>query len=358
MRDLHLRGYHEASGAVFRTEGGYRVPASYRTLGEEVFAVRHTAGVMDASDRVKVRVRGPDRTSFLDGLLTADIKVLPPDGCAYALLLTDKSRVVGDLRIYTSEDAYVLDFEGSRASSLLAYIQKFLISDDVVLEHLGPSAHLEVHGPAAARALTSALGIDVRGVPVDRTLTFSATKRLSGHVARVDGLGETGFAVWATGTDLGALWARLAVSEVVPVGRDAFDVLRIEAGVPRLGADMGEDTLALEVAPPGAISLTKGCYVGQEVVARGTYVGHMNRRLMGLQVDGDVVPERGDRVRAHDADIGHVTSGAWSPTLNRVLALALLRIGAATPAMDLSIDRGGWDLRASVHPLPFVKGRA
>jgi folate-binding protein YgfZ len=120
---------------------------------------------------------------------------------------------------------------------------------------------------------------------------------------------------------------------------------------------MGEDTLALEVAPGGAISFTKGCYIGQEVVARGTYRGHMNRRLMGLRIDGDVPPQRGDPVRTAEKVVGHVTSGAWSPTLRSVIALAILRIEEVSPTTPLSVDRGGWDLRASVVSLPFVRPR-
>ena len=357
MRDLRLRPYHEVSGAVFRPEADWQVPANYGGLASEVLAVRSGAGIVDLSDRAKVCVRGADRTSFLDGLITADVKVLEPGASAYALVLTDKSRVVGDLRVYAFENHYVLDIERRQAGPLLAYIQKFLISDDVVLEDLSSSGHLEVHGPDAARIVSATAGVDVRGLLPDHVASFAVEKRRVGHVARVGGVGEPGFALWAEGADLAAGWSRFLRRGIAPVGRDAFDVLRIEAGVPRVGADMGEDTLALEVAPARAINFSKGCYVGQEVVARGTYRGHMNRRLMGLQVDGDVPPERGNRVRTAHGDVGHVSSGTWSPSLGRVIALALLRIEEVGPSTELSIDRGGWDLRAALHPLPFVRAR-
>lgn len=118
---------------------------------------------------------------------------------------------------------------------------------------------------------------------------------------------------------------------------------------------MDLNTLALEVAPEGAISFTKGCYVGQEVVARGTYRGHMKRKLMGLRIDGDVPPARGDAVRRDEADIGFVTSGTWSPTTGWVVALAILRVEGLAPDAALFIDHDGWDLRARLHPLPFVR---
>jgi len=357
MRELHLRPYHEVRGALFRPEAGWQVPVSYSTLDAEVLAVRQGAGMVDLSDREKVRVTGADRTSFLDGLVTIDVKTLAPGTSAYGLVLTDKSRVVGDLRIYAFEDHYVLDVDAAQRGPLLAYIQKFLVSDDVLLEELGPSTHLEVHGPASARLLTDALGADVRSLVPDAFVTFLAAKKRIGHAARVGGTGEVSFAVWAVDAGLEDVWTRLERMGVSPFGRDALEVLRIEAGIPRVGADMGEDTLALEVAPQGSIDFKKGCYVGQEVVARATYQGHMNRRLMGLRVDGDVVPALGDRVRTSTKDVGVVTSGAWSPTLGWVIALALLRTADLTPETDLLVDHRGWDIRASLHPLPFVRAR-
>jgi folate-binding protein YgfZ len=117
---------------------------------------------------------------------------------------------------------------------------------------------------------------------------------------------------------------------------------------------MGEDTLALEVAPESAISFTKGCYVGQEIVARGTYVGQVRRKLLGLRVDGDVVPARGDRVSKDGHEVGRVTSSAWSPTVGRVIALGILRLDAISPEDSLSIDHQGRNLRARMNALPFA----
>jgi folate-binding protein YgfZ len=132
-----------------------------------------------------------------------------------------------------------------------------------------------------------------------------------------------------------------------------MEVLRIEAGIPAFGADMGEDTLALEVAPESAISFTKGCYVGQEIVARGTYVGQVRRKLLGLRVEGDLVPSHGDRVSKDGHEVGRVTSAAWSPSFRRVIALGILRLDAVSRDDRLSIDHGGQDLKARMGSLPF-----
>src|SRR5205823_9882893 len=160
------------------------------------------------------------------------------------------------------------------------------------------------------------------------------------YVASIPSLGVTGYALWSSTSDLSELWDRLVATGVPPIGRDAWEILRIEAGVPRFGPDMDEDTLALEVAPESAISFTKGCYVGQEVVARGTYVGQMRRKLAGIRVDGDQPPAHGDRVLKSDREVGFVTSGTWSPTLGSAIAIALLRIEEVAPTESLRIDRG------------------
>src|SRR5207249_12049678 len=164
--------------------------------------------------------------------------------------------------------------------------------------------------------------------------------------------------VWAENGSLAEVWQALLRSGATPIGRDAYEVLRIEAGVPRFGPEMNEGTLALEVAPDSALSFTKGCYVGQEIVARGTYVGQVRRKLAGLRVEGDLPPVRGDRVSKGDRDVGFVTSGAWSPTIGWVIALALLRLDDVSAKDTLFINRGGWDLRARTVAVPFVRGTA
>lgn len=356
MAELRLRPYHEVQGAVFRAEAGWDVPAGYASLDTEVGAVRRAAGMIDLSDRAKIRVTGEDRVSFLDGLVTADIKVLQPGSSSYAMVLNEKSRVLGDLRVIAMDDSFVLDIEAAQKDALLAHFRKMLVSDDVAFEDLGASGHIEVHGPRSPEIVSAVIGTDVRGLPLDAHTALVVDRRHSGRAVRIRTTGERGYALWVPGASMEEAWAGLDRLGVRPLGRDALEVLRIEAGAPRYGADMGEETLALEVAPTDALSFTKGCYIGQEVVARGTYVGHMNRKLLGLRIFGDVPPVHGDKVRKEGREVGTVTSGTWSPTSNRVIALALLRVDEVRNQDDLFVDHGGWEVRARLQPLPFVHG--
>ncbi|HYM40338.1 MAG TPA: aminomethyltransferase family protein [Thermoplasmata archaeon] len=356
MSDLRLRGYHEVSGALFRREAGWEVPAGYGALDREVDAVRRAAGILDMSDRTKVRVRGSDRLTFLDGLVTADLKVLPPGMSAYALVLDEASRVLGDLRIRAVDDTFLLDIDAAQSEALLDYFRKQIVSDDVTLEDLGFTGHIEVHGPLAARIAEAVLGVDVHTLSVDEHGTFPLDRHHHGYVARVNTLGEIGYAIWAQGDSLALVWDAFIRSGALPVGRDALEVLRIEAGRPRFGVDMTPETLALEVAPEGVLSFTKGCYRGQEVVARGVSIGQVTRHIVGLRIEGDVPPNHGDPVRADNVDAGHVTSGAWSPTRGWVIALALLRTAAVKSGGSLVVDRDGWTMAARLASLPFVIG--
>lgn len=358
MTELRLRSVHEVDGALFREESGWDVPSGYGALDREVDAVRRDAGMIDLSDRAKVAVRGADRLTFLDGLLTADLKVLTPGHSAYALVLDEASHVLGDVRVTALEDSCVLDVEPGQKSALLEYFQKQVVSDDVVLQDLGFCGHIEVHGPRALDGVFETLGVDAGALPVEGHATFSLDRHRSGHISRINTIGEPGALVWAEGDSLGPVWSTLFRKGVTPVGRDAFDILRIESGQPRFGAEMGPSTLALEVAPEGVLNFTKGCYRGQEVVARGTYIGTVNRRLLGLRIDGDVPPAAGDAVRVEGDEVGRVTSGCWSPTTGWVIALALLRVDRVRTDSRIFIDHDGWDLRAFLHPLPFVRPRA
>ena len=198
------------------------------------------------------------------------------------------------------------------------------------------------------------LGVEVRGVSRNAFLTLPSGRHRSTHIGRVQSTGTTGYTIWSPDSSLSEEWEKFSRAGVSPIGRDALELLRIEAGIPRFGADMDENTLALEVAPESALSFTKGCYVGQEIVARGTYVGQVRRKLLGLRADGDLAPVHGDRVSNDGREVGFVTSAAWSPSLGGVIALAILRVDAITPNGVLFIDRGGWALRARLSSLPFL----
>ncbi len=362
MRQLVLHARHEVSGAVFVDRAGWEVPSSYSSLDEEVGAVRTGAGVTDLSDRMKVRVAGPDRVSFLQGVVTQDIEALQPGQRRYALTLNAKGKVVGDMWVYALEDAFLLDLLADESGRVLAHIRKHLVSDDVTVEPLSAVAHLGLHGPLAPTLLRRVI-VDTPPPVPGTFLTFPVDRKRSVLIAPSDWFYVPGFAFISWTDSLDDVWRTVTRSGppvgpgATPVGREAWNTLRIEAGRPRAGVDMDEDTIALEARMEPAISFTKGCYVGQEVIARATYQGHMNRLLVGFRVEGDSMPRHGDVVTVAGEKAGLVTSATYSPTLRSVIAMGYVRRPNDARGTRAIIETDGWQLRATVARLPFVGPR-
>ncbi len=362
MRQLPLRARHEVSGAIFVDRAGWEVPAGYSNLDAEVGAVRSTAGVIDLSDRTKVRVTGPDRVSFLNGIVTQDVTTLKPGQTTYALTLNAKGKVVGDMWVYALEDAFLVDLLADESRWVLEHIRKHLVSDDVTLEPLPAAAHVALHGPLAPALLRRVIGQAPAPAPGGFVI-FQADRKRSILIAASDWLHLPGFALISWTDSLDDVWRTVTRSGpplglgATPVGREAWNALRIEAGRPRAGVDMDENTIALEARMEPAISFTKGCYVGQEVIARATYQGRMNRLLVGFRIEGDVVPIRGDAVTVAGLKVGHVTSATYSPTLRYVVAMGYVRRPNDAPGTRVIVETEGWQLRATVATLPFVGSR-
>jgi folate-binding protein YgfZ len=171
---------------------------------------------------------------------------------------------------------------------------------------------------------------------------------------RVPVPGAGGFLCLVPGDDAAAWWRRCMEAGLPPAGQQAFEVLRIESGTPAYGRDVGLDTIALEAPLDAAISFKKGCYLGQEVIERVTARGHVNRKLVGLEVGGSVVPPAGAALFAGDHEVGRVTSAAWSWRLTCPVALAYVRREHLTPGTILDIRAGAGTTPATVRALPLI----
>jgi aminomethyltransferase len=286
-------------------------------LDVEYGALRSHAGVFALDDRVLVRATGTDRAGFLQGMLTNDVARLHPgDGCA-ALLLTIQGRVVADVRVAAVDDALLLDVDRGAREAFVAALERLIIADDVELatdEHttlLGVSGPAVLHlFPVLADLAPFAHGMaEVAGVPV--------------RVMHASAVGGEGAILHVADEAAGRVRAALERAGAVPCGQAALEARRIENGIPRVGVDMGEKTLALEVPVEAAISVTKGCYLGQEVIARGTARGHVNRKLCGLLFSG--APAAGSRLLRDGHEVGQVTSVAHSPALDCAMGLGFVR---------------------------------
>ncbi|MBK7861974.1 MAG: folate-binding protein YgfZ [Archangiaceae bacterium] len=278
-------------------------------------AAREEVAWVDLSGRELLRVTGPDRVSFVQGMVTNDVT---GQGSVYAAMLTPKGGMVGDVRITPVGDALVLDTGKGFGEAVKAFLSKYLISEEAEISDAPDLAVLGLLGPKAKeQQLASAVAV----MP--------------------DLLGR--------GVDL--LVPRPIAAPALPQVDDAtYEVLRVEAGIPRYGVDMTETTIPLEANLERAIHYQKGCYIGQEVIARATYRGQMAKKLTGLLLD-EHTPERGTELRRGDKKVGFVTSVVRSPLLDQFIALGYVHRDSLGPGTELELASGG---KALVVGLPFL----
>ncbi|MBI2298075.1 MAG: aminomethyl transferase family protein [Armatimonadetes bacterium] len=287
---------------------GWEVAEHFGDPLAEIAAVHAAAGLIDHSERGRVLVRGEDRLSWLHRQVTNDILRLTPGTGCRALLLTIKGRIQCDLRVFVLPDALLLETSFDNGEWLAANLRsQILFRDKATVEDVrSATAQLGVHGPDAADRVRQATSLDPSELPIYGVAGTDALR-----VARTDELGEPGYELFAPAERGVELWDALAAS-AQPFGWQASEVLRVEAGRPRWGAELTPDVFPAEAELEEALSHTKGCYPGQEVVARMRDRGHANRSLRRLVFQG-ALPPRDAELVVGEKVVGHVTSAVASP---------------------------------------------
>jgi folate-binding protein YgfZ len=301
-------------------------------------------------------VSGTDRRSYLHGLLTNDIVALQPGQGCYAAYLTPQGRMIADLWVYELGDVLLLSMARDVKPVVLAKLDQFVFTEDVQLGDVTDTfTATAIVGPRAAGAVADALGTSgdrLAQLPEHGSVRadFQGQPAI---VLRTTDTGEPGFDVLVKTQHAGPLRERLHASGVVDAGAAVAEALRIEGGVPRFHVDMDEETIPLEAGIEArAISMTKGCYVGQEVIIRVLHRGHgrVARRLVGLTLEGTAAPSSGSQVQVDGKDIGSITSSAVSPALGKPIALAYVHRDHVAPGTAVSVDA----TQAVITSLPFV----
>jgi folate-binding protein YgfZ len=315
-------------------------------------ALRHGAALVDR-DEMRLLVRGADRRSYLQGLLTNDIAALTPGTGCYAAMLTAQGRMMTDMRVLELGDAVLLNVPREAGSAIKDHLERFVFSEDVQVEDVtGTRAEIGLYGPKALETLASA---GVEG-GASEALHGVTRARLGGHevsIVRADSIGIAGFDLLVDSGSADAVRAALTAAGAATATAADVEAVRIERGRPLFGADMDADTIPLEAGiEDRAISRSKGCYVGQEVIVRVQDRGHgrVARRLVGLTFDASApVPPRDAAVLAGDRAIGRVTSAAWSPSLGRPVALGYVHRDFVEPGTRVVV--GGSEGVVSALPL-------
>jgi len=362
--DSPLHAQQEAAGAAWTEVAGRRVARHYGDQAGEYRAVREAAGLAERGDRARIRMWGKDPVKMIHGLVTNDLLTSPAGQGVYAAMLTPKGRTVADLRIFRRElpggVEVLIELPREALAGTRDHLKKFVPPMFAKWGDVSESlAQLGVFGPQAREIVGRVLGIDP---PAEEDAHAEA--ELDGvqvmvAATRYVGL-EDGFDLFVAAESAAALWGALAEAGARPVGLGAIETLRIEAGRPRYGADLSEEVIPTEAFEETglmqrAISFTKGCYTGQEVIIRIAHRGHVNKHLRGLLLGDTPAPAIGTRLVNPETgkDAGWLTSVAHSPMLAQTVALGYVRREVPPGAVVRVGTADG--VAATVARLPFER---
>lgn len=334
-----------ASGARMGEYLGVQTAAAFGDPTGEFAQLRGGVAVYDLAWRGKIVITGGDRVRWMNGMVTNNIKDLPPGYGNYNFLLNAQGRIQADLYVYNRGEYLLVDSDRAQVPRLLEIFDKYIIADDVeVADASEKLSAVAVQGPGARKVLEKA------GLPcadpqplqvVDATwqgFGVSLT-RMASEVA------ET-FEVWLSPANAEAAWKALVAAGAKPSGTDAVEMFRVAAGIPRYGLDIRERDLPQETEQNQALNYHKGCYLGQEIVERIHSRGAVHRKFTGFVVDG-AQPQAGTKIVAGEKEIGEITSAL--PVGRQVLALGYIRREAAIPGAEVQVNGS----KARVAALPF-----
>ena len=327
MSETALHSRLVALGARAATQDGWLVARDLGDVAAELAAARAGVAIADRGARAATLVSGRDAVRFLQSIVTNDVEALAVDDAAYALLLTPKARIVADMRLVRlGDDTFLAECEPAAAGPLRALLTRYRLAARVTIEPVDEAyGTIGVIGPRATALVTAALGTapvaDREGAGLRVETRAGSVLVLATALGGLDVVGEAA----AVTAAFDALHAALEAHGGRVAGSDAWELARIAAGVPRFGAELDDTAMPAEVGVVArAVSFTKGCYPGQEPVARLHHRGHANRGLRGLEVEGPV-PPRGAALFAGEREVGRVTSAGALPGEPGPRALAVVR---------------------------------
>ncbi len=352
-RAIPLLDLHRELGARVAERQGVLVAAAFASVADEVETLRDGCGLVDRSWIDRLEIGGVDRQRFLSGMVTCEVRDLSPEGGAYGFLTSRKGGIVADFGLLALPESFWLELPPGRGEPVAEHLGRYVLADRVELRSLDQVLPLTLIGAGARKALREA-AVGKLPPAADARWGHSPLEVAGARVRLANRplLGAEAWTVWTPREDAPAVVrALLDLPDVRPVGYDALDTLRLEAGIAWWGRDYDESNLPQETGLDEALNFTKGCYLGQEVVARIHYRGGVNRKLCGVEFDGDEPPPEGTELLLDGRPVGRVGSVAVSPTLEGPVGLAMVQKRGAEPGTRLEVAGDG---EAEVTELPLV----
>lgn len=353
LRTTPLTDRHIAQGARMVPFAGFSMPVQYSGgISEEVRIVRNEAGLFDLCHMGRLILTGPDRVSAADHVLSQNVEKIPEGAIRYALMCAPDGTVIDDVLVYRGADdvSVVINASGREADD--AWFREQTASMDVSIENVSDDqTMIALQGPASKDALQTILDEDLSSLKYYRFMRGTLFGGIDALVSRTGYTGEDGFELFFSRDGALRVWDALCAAGAKPIGLGARDVCRTEAGMALYGNEINREITPLEADLGFGMDLSKD-FVGAEALRKQRDEG-IPRRLVGLFIDGRRVPREGCAVLFDGAPIGHVTSGTFSPTLGRAIAMAMIERRHAVESVELTIDVRGKPVPARVDGLPF-----
>ncbi len=336
-----------------------RVVRSFGDLEAEYRALRTGAAVVDRSFCTRIELTGADRLTWLHSFTTNQIKTLRSGDGNYGFALNGAGRIQFDVHALIRDERIWLVLDGRLVERAMSHLNKYIIMEDVRLRHEASDVvQIGIAGPRAAEWL-AALGAEgAAAMALEQCASFSwSGERV--EFFRSDFCGVRGYELFIPAARAVEFWQTATQKDAagaVACGRDAVEVCRVESGVPDAVADLQGDVLPAETGQfERAVSFSKGCYLGQEIVERMRSRGSVARKLVGLKMNGDAVPAAGAQVLSSDGrEAGRLTSCCHSPALNAPIGLAILKLAHTEPGTRVSVAAADGAREAEVCRLPLV----
>lgn len=319
-------------------------------------AVRESgAGLIDlAEERGRIRVTGSEATMFLNGLITNDVKALAQNRWMPAAFATVQGRLIGAVRVIRgTESSFLIDTHMESHEAVLKTVSRFTLAGDFKVSDItAETALLTIQGKGAASVVDKVFETKLSDLPRYGVLEHQ-WQDVPVTIWRATHTAEDGFDILVDSSHAAKLRQALQDASAQPVSNETFEILRVEAGIARFGRDMDETNVIPETNLDDAVSYTKGCYIGQEIIVRIKHRGHVAKKLTGLRFETDRRIETGAIIKStDDAEIGRVTSGVVSPQVGSI-ALGYVRYEHLAPETNVLVDD---DIKATVTELPFIRG--
>ena len=349
--DTPLIEEHRAEGARLAEFQGCTLPQTFSEFEKEYRAARETVALFDTNWHAVLTMTGRDRVKYLHAITSNNIQTLESGRGTLALLLNPQGRILAELEVYALPEKLLVLSHAALRERTVATLKKYIIGSQVQIEdQTDQVGSLAVEGPRAADVVAEVCGVAL-GDLAEMSVRELSIEGVSCYLLRHSHFGGTGAEVIAGRDDLPALWRKLLSSARAhggePIGMAALNALRLEAGVPWFPADFNDAMIPHEAALENThVSFNKGCYTGQEIVERVRSRGHVNRKRVSLKFSTAVAPPPGAKLRAGGAEIGFVTSAAFSPQTGTAIGMGYVRREQFAPGSIVEFDGGTAEVTA------------